>query len=49
MATWFNPDVDLSKGVLDVGDFSMSREELAGRLINATILDNPGRPFFTDF
>ncbi len=49
MATWFNPDVDLSKGVLDVGDFSMSREELAGRLINATILDNAGRPFFTDF
>ncbi|NOQ21701.1 MAG: hypothetical protein GQ565_03485 [Candidatus Aegiribacteria sp.] len=49
MATWFNPDVDLSKGVLDVGDFSMSREELADRLIDATIKDNPNRPFFTDF
>jgi len=49
MATWFNPDVDLSKGVLDVGDFSMSREELAGRLMNAAIADNPGRQFFTDF
>ena len=49
MATWCNPDVDLSKGVLDVGDFSMSREELAGRLMNATIQDNPDRQFFTDF
>ncbi len=49
MATWFNPDVDLSKGVLDVGNFSMSRDELAGRLINATIQDNPDRQFFTDF
>ena len=49
MATWFNPDVDLSKGVLDVGDFSMSREELARRLMNAAIQDNPGRHFFTDF
>jgi len=49
MATWCNQDVDLSKGVLDVGDFSMSREELAGRLMNATIQDNPDRPFFTDF
>ncbi len=49
MATWYNPDVDLSKGVLDVGDFSMSREELAGRLMNAAIQDNPNRPFFTDF
>ncbi|MCK5116379.1 MAG: DUF2723 domain-containing protein [Candidatus Aegiribacteria sp.] len=48
MATWFNPDVDLSAGVLDVGDFSMSREELAGRLINRTIQDNPNRPVFTD-
>ncbi len=48
MATWFNPEVDLSAGVLDVGDFSMSREELAGRLINAAILDNPNRPVFTD-
>ncbi len=49
MATWFNRDVDLSEGVLDVGDFSMSRGELAGRLINATIRDNPGRRFFGDF
>ncbi len=49
MAVWFNPDVDLSKGVLDVGDFSMSREELADRLMNAAIQDNPNRPFFTDF
>ena len=49
MAIWFNPNVDLSKGVLDVGDFSMSREELAGRLMNAAIQDNPTRPFFTDF
>ena len=48
MATWFNPDLDLSAGVLDVGDFSMSREELAGRLISATIRDNPGRQFFSD-
>jgi hypothetical protein len=49
MATWFNPDVDLSKGVLDVGDFSMSREELSRRLMNAAIQDNPDRPFLTDF
>ncbi|MCK4807872.1 MAG: hypothetical protein KAT09_09505, partial [Candidatus Aegiribacteria sp.] len=49
MATWYNPDVDLSTGVSDVGDFSMSREELADRLINATIQDNPNRPVFTDF
>ncbi len=49
MAIWFNPNVDLSKGVLDVGDFSMSRDELAGRLMNAAMQDNPTRPFFTDF
>lgn len=48
MATWYNPDVDLSSNVLDVGDFSMSREELARRLIDATIRDNPHRPFFID-
>ncbi|MCD4670122.1 MAG: hypothetical protein K8S14_06725, partial [Actinomycetia bacterium] len=48
MATWCNQDVDLSKGVLDVGDFSMSREELADRLMNAAIQDNPDRQFFTD-
>ncbi|MEN8208874.1 MAG: hypothetical protein ABFR50_06455, partial [Candidatus Fermentibacteria bacterium] len=48
MATWFNPDVDLSKGVLDVGDFSMSREELARRLMNAAVQDNPDRQFFSD-
>jgi hypothetical protein len=48
MATFFNPEIDLSSGVLDVGDYSMSREELAARLIEAAITDNPGRPFFTD-
>ena len=46
MATWFNPEVDLSRSVLDVGDYSMSREELASRLINATMQDNPGHPVF---
>ncbi len=49
MAVWYNPDVDLSRSVSDVGDFSMSREELADRLINATIQDNPNRPIFADF
>ncbi len=48
MATWFNPEVDLSRSVLDVGDYSMSREELSNRLINATVQDNPDRPVFTD-
>lgn len=48
MATWYNPEVDLSRSVLDVGDYSMSREELANKLINATIQDNPDRPVFTD-
>lgn len=48
MATWFNPDVDLSTGVSDVGDYSMSREELSSLLINAAIVDNPHRHFFID-
>ena len=48
MATWYNPEVDLSRSVLDVGDYSMSREELANRLINATIQDNPDSPVFTN-
>ena len=48
MATWLNPEVDLSRSVLDVGDFSMSREELTNRLINATIQDNPGRSIFAN-
>lgn len=48
MSTWFNPEVDLSRSVLDVGDYSMSREELAKRLINATVQDNPTRPVFTN-
>ncbi|MCK4504756.1 MAG: hypothetical protein KAW14_04010 [Candidatus Aegiribacteria sp.] len=47
MATWFNPEVDLSRSVLEVGDYNMSREELANRLINATIQDNPNRSVFT--
>ncbi|MBN2585856.1 MAG: hypothetical protein JXA64_03960 [Candidatus Fermentibacteraceae bacterium] len=49
MAMFFNPDIDLSKGVLDVGDFSMPREELSILLMNATIEDNPHRRFFCDF
>ena len=48
MATRLNPGLDLSPGVPDVGDFTMSREELAGRLMDRTILDNPGRPILTD-
>ncbi len=48
MATWFNPEVDLSSSVLDVGDYSMSRGELANRLINATVQDNPTRPVFAN-
>ena len=48
MATWFNPEVDLSRSVRDVGDYSMSREELANRLINSTIQDNPDCPVFTN-
>lgn len=48
MATWFNPDIDLSTGVSDVGDYSMSREELSSLLINAAIIDNPHRHFFID-
>lgn len=48
MAAWFNPDIDLSTGVSDIGDYSMSREELATRLINSTIQYNPQRQFFSD-
>lgn len=48
MATRFNPEVDLSSSVLDVGDYSMSREELASRLINATVQDNPDRTIFAN-
>lgn len=48
MATWFNPDIDLSRGVSDVGNYSMSREELSSLLINAAIRDNPERQFFSD-
>lgn len=48
MATWFNPEVNLSRSVLDVGDYGMSREELANRLIDATVQDNPHHPVFTD-
>ncbi len=49
MVNHFNPDVDLSKGVQDVGDLSMGRDELSRRLISATVEDNPGREFFSDF
>ncbi|MCD4702278.1 MAG: DUF2723 domain-containing protein [Candidatus Aegiribacteria sp.] len=48
MVVWFNPDIDLSRGVSDVGDYSMSCEEVAGLLIDATIQDNPGRKFLGD-
>jgi hypothetical protein len=48
MVTCFNPDIDLSTGVSDVGDYSMSREELSSLLINAAIRDNPPRQFFSD-
>jgi hypothetical protein len=49
MAVFFNPDIDLSKGVLDVGDFSMSRGELSRLLVEVTIEDNPHRRFFCDY
>ena len=48
MVNHFNPDIDLSKGILDVGDFSMPREQAASRLMDATIRDNPNWEFFID-
>jgi|GEM_PF-484413 len=49
MAITFNPGLDLSPGVSDVGDFSIPRNVLASRLMDRTVEDNPGRPFLTDF
>ena len=46
MAVSFNPDIDLSAGVLDVGDYTMSREVLAQLLIQAAIEDNPQRTIY---
>lgn len=48
MAVYFNPDLDLSRGVLDVGDLDMDRYEAAVLLMRATVEDNPGREFFSD-
>lgn len=48
MAVHFNPDLDLSRGVEDVGGLELGREELTRRLILAAIEDNPDRQFFSD-
>jgi len=48
MAVHFNPDLDLSRGVEDVGGIELGREELTRRLILAAIEDNPDRQFFSD-
>jgi hypothetical protein len=48
MAVHFNPDLDLSRGVEDVGGLELGREELTRRLIHAAIEDNPDRQFFSD-
>ena len=48
MVNHFNPDIDLSKGILDVGDFSMPRQQAAAMLMDATIRDNPQWEFFSD-
>lgn len=48
MVNHFNPDIDLSTGILDVGDLSMPREQAASLLIDATVRDNPQWHFFSD-
>jgi hypothetical protein len=49
MAVRFNPDLDLSRSVADVGGTALGRTELAVRLIQATVEDNPHRSFFGDW
>ena len=49
MAVRFNPDLDLSRSVTDVGGTALGRSELAVRLIQATVEDNPQRQFFGDW
>ncbi|MBD3278845.1 MAG: hypothetical protein GF388_11145 [Candidatus Aegiribacteria sp.] len=46
MAEYFNPNLDLSSSVTDVGNYHMEREELASRLMDAIVKDNPDRVFF---
>jgi len=48
MAVHFNPGLDLSRGVEDVGGLELGREELTRRLILAAVEDNPDRQFFSD-
>jgi hypothetical protein len=49
MAVHFDPGLDLSRGVDDVGGTGLGREELTGRLIRATVEDNPDRQFYGDW
>ncbi len=49
MAVHFNPDIDLSRCAADVGGAGLGRSELARRLMQATVEDNPDRQFFGDW
>jgi len=46
LAVAFNPDLDLSRGLEDVGGAGIGREEAVARLVAATVEDNPQRRFF---
>ncbi len=48
MVNHFNPDMDLSTGVEDIGGAGLSREEASNRLVNAARVLNPERSFLTD-
>ena len=48
MVNHFNPGMDLSTGIADVGGTGLSRSEAAARLVEAARELNPKRPFLTD-
>lgn len=48
LAVRYNPELDTSGGLAEAGGPGTPRDSVVARLIRLTILNNPGRRFFTD-